>query len=161
MICESKRADDLVSSTRSRRLARQVRTMRRYVDDSGVVAVVLRGGVPSFDDVECSDVIVNLVRLQCLGVALLPCPAGDRQLYERLLVYRELLVPGSRSPLAAVAGSDNPLKHSGYSLVGMKGLGAKRVDALLRFAVERATSEELQGLLRSKKLTERLREVVG
>lgn len=154
---ESKKPDDLVTSTLDRRLARQMRMIMRLTD---VPALILRGNLPDFNDWGFADVIVNLVRLQCLGVVLLPCPSRDEEARDRLAEYRTFLASGSRSALAAVSGSDNKLKRPGTIVSRVSGLGAGRADALMRLAIEKSTDEELAKAVAGKKMVQRLREVV-
>jgi hypothetical protein len=148
---ESKRPSDLVSSYYSRRLARQIRRLRAVVD---VACLVLRGGVPDFENDEC---MINLVRLQTLGVYVLPLPDGDRECVRWLLEYREMLADGSRAALAALAGGDNPLKRTGTLVSRVKGLGATRADRLMRLALRKVTDEELKKEGFGRAMIQRLR----
>ena len=160
---ESKKPSDLISSTMSRRLARQMRTLIEVVD---VPTLVLRGGLPGqmFDEVSLHEVLVNLVRLQCLGVVLLPCATSDKGVLEDLALYRTFLADGSRSALAAIAGTDKDKKKGGVGLLErIKGVGPARSAKLrTRFGstigVLVATDEELKGEGVPEKLRERIRE---
>ena len=151
--CESKRPDDLVSSTHAKRLARQMRVLLREVN---VPALVLRGGLPFAD----AETLENLVWLQALGVMLLPTGARDTDVLEALSTYAPILADGSRSALAAVAGTD---KGKPRSVLGaVKGVGPAR-EALLRTkfgstrAVFAASKDELRAAGLSKGLVERIR----
>ena len=162
---ESKKPSDLVSSTMSRRLARQMRTLIEVVD---VPALVLRGGFPGwsqiFNEISLREALVNLVRLQCLGVVLLPCSLTDKGALEDLALYRTFLADGSRSALAAVAGTDKDKKKGGVGLLErIRGIGPARAAKLrTRFGstvgVLVATDEELKGEGVPEKLRERIRE---
>lgn len=152
---ESKKAQDCIDSFYSRRLHRQLRTLGRLVD---IPAIILRGYAPDFID-EYSGAIINLVRIQALGVYLLPLPMDDRECLPWLLKYSEILTDGSRAANAAVRGEDNRLKGQGLLVSQVKGLGAKRVDKLLRLAVSKAGETELQAVV-GKTLARRLREAI-
>jgi hypothetical protein len=131
VICESKRARDFRDSTRNRKLARQLRTLRSVSDPKqDVVAVVLRGSVVDFNDRdlwaignEGIDVVANLVSLQICGVMLLPIPSNDADVPLRLAAYRPLLTDGSRSALVALAGSDERKVAGRSALSAIKGIG--------------------------------------
>jgi ERCC4-type nuclease len=159
---ESKRPLDLIGSTRSRRLARQIRMLQRSVD---VPCVVLRGGVPSFSDNEIRDVITNLVSLQQLGVTLLPCPSGDRDTLSRLVEYRAILATGSRAALKAIAGTDERKIGGGSWLGRVKGVGPKMEKRLrVKFgtlaSVIAATDDDLRKAGVSATVIRRLREMM-
>ena len=162
---ESKKPSDLISSTWSGRLARQIRVLHETVD---VSVLLLKGGVPSFDDADAATTIINLVRLECLGVLLLPCPSRDKDVLLRLVEYRKLLVPESRAAFAAVAWTDEGRTKrdngSGGLLRAIKGVGASRAAALHKYfgstaAVLMATEQELREAGVSAKLAKRIREV--
>lgn len=124
ILCESKRTDDLIQSTRKRRLSRQLRALRAMCSDTDIVAVVLRGGLPSFSDPEYADIMRNIVAMQMLGVVLLPVPVQDKDVPAVLASYRPLLADDSRSALIAIAGTDEVKIPSGESLLtSVKGLG--------------------------------------
>ena len=123
VLCESKRPSDLVTSVLNHRLARQVKALTAMSQESGLVAVILRGALPSFNDSNHTAILENLVALQLLGVILLPLPVSDKRAVEALASYREMLTEGSRRALVAVAGTDKP--SSAPSLLqSVKGIGA-------------------------------------
>ena len=117
--CEAKRPSDFVGSVYARRLQRQVRTLLANVN---VACVILRGGVPSFDD---PFTLKLLVELQALGVVLLPCPKSDADTLAMLAMYRPVLADGSRAALAAIAGTDKK-REPGSLLRAVKGIGPQK-----------------------------------
>ena len=163
--CESKTANDLISSTHSRRLARQMRNLFTAVD---VPCLLLKGRLPNFSDEEFGipEVLANLVRLQCLGVTLLPCPSRDKDLLERLVSYRTILMNGSRSPLIAIAGTDKTKKTSGGLLRTIHGIGPASEAKLLKafgsaLGVLQASDEELKKAKLSATIIKRIREAAS
>ena len=124
---ESKKPDDLVSSTLNRRLARQIRVLMREVD---IAVLLLKGGLPSFTDID-PGVIHNLINLQRLGVLIYPVPTRA----ERVLEYlRELKIrlTSDRSALAAVAGTDRAKPKQLSLLQLVKGVGPASEQKLLK-----------------------------
>ena len=121
---ESKVWSDLVTSIASKRLARQIRTLRKLVD---VPALLVRGGVGAFT-AEFDWVWDELVRLQALGVVILPGPKRDEDVPARIATYRTFLTEGSRSAYAAVAGTDRRKPDEPYTsgrlLQAIRGIGA-------------------------------------
>lgn len=152
---ESKKAQDFVDSFYSRRLHRQLRMLRELVD---IPAIGLRGYAPDFIE-DYRDAIVNIVRVQALGTYLLPLPLDDNECLSWLLEYRAILTKGSRSALTAISGSDNQLRGKGLLISQVRGLGAKRVDKLLRLAVNKSDDDELR-LAIGERLAKKLREII-
>lgn len=124
---ESKRRDDLISSIRSRRLARQMRTLHAVVD---APVLLLRGGLPDFDDGDYADIFYTLLAHQCIGTFLLFAPSSDEGVLRTLYAARSVLATGSRSPLVAVAGEENNFVKTGGLLRGVKGLGPRMEERL-------------------------------
>ncbi len=122
---ESKLWADLVNSVASKRLARQMKLLIAVVD---VPALLVRGHLPQFD-AEFDWVWDELVRLQAIGVVVLPGPVADRDVPGRIATYRTFLVEGSRSAYAALAGTDKRAVAEPYSggrfLQNVKGIGPK------------------------------------
>ena len=163
--CESKTTSDLISSTSSRRLARQMRTLLSSVN---VPCLIMKGGLPNFNDEskEIEEVLTNLVRLQCLGVTLLPCPRRDKALLARLVKFRTVLMDGSRSPLAAIAGTDREKKASGGLLRMIRGIGPVAENRLREtfgstLGVLQATDQELAEAKLSATIIKRIREAAS
>ena len=158
--CEAKRPSDLVGSTFARRLARQMRTLLASVD---VACLVLRGGVPDFNEVEMLPVLRNLVALQALGVILLPVSAADWAVPAILASYRPLLANESRAALIGVAGTDK--RKDANLLRAVKGIGRSKEEVLrAKFgsvqAVFAASDEELRKAGIAKAVIERMREML-
>lgn len=125
---ESKRPQDLVSSYRARRLARQMRILMRAVD---IPCLMLRENAwPKDEWVEDTpmELYRDLVRLQMLGVVLLPGPSLDKDILPWLNGYR-LVLEGTRNVMYAVAGTDRPRPKS--LLRAIRGVGAKLEERLL------------------------------
>ena len=121
---ESKKPDDLVSSTRSRRLARQLRALVETVD---VPCLMLRGGWPQVDwkwEVPL-DVYVVLVSAQMMGIIILPGPEMDADLVPWLEMYRPVLLGKARARIA-LAGSDRKRPPSLLRAVPGVGEGLER-----------------------------------
>lgn len=163
---ESKRPGDLVTSTRSGRLGRQTTTLLETVD----VPVLLMRNWPNVDDPAIADVVVNLVRLECLGVLLLPCPTDDEGVLAFLREYRTFLADGSRAALAAIAWTDRRRVAEPYGqgrfLRNIKGLGTAMKERLYEHfgstrAVLNATEEELRAAKVPAKVRERIREAMS
>lgn len=147
---EMKRPHDLMTSTRNRRLMRQMRTLVELVD---IPLLVLRGGFPfTFE----TDPLVweNLAKLQVLGVTILPVPTHAKRLVEQLGVYREMLHADSRTPLSALAGTDRPKRALDWTLLeAVRGVGQSKARAarqhfgsaweVLKAVVEGGREEEL------------------
>ena len=124
---ESKKPDDLVSSARSRRLARQLRALMETVD---VPCLMLRGGWPALDwkwEVPL-DVYVVLVSAQMMGVVILPGPEEAALLVPWLEAYRPVLL-GKAKARIALAGSDK--KRPPSLLRAIPGVGEKLEKKLL------------------------------
>ena len=159
---ESKRAQDLVDSTRSRRLARQMRVL---IDNVDIPALLLRSYLPDFNSLDNLDVMFNLLCLQQLGVRILPLPYESHAALTYLLRYREALVNDSRTPLSAIRGSDERKVEGGSLLRKIKGIGPT-MEAKLReefgstLAVLKASEEELRKAGMSVKVVERMKEMV-
>jgi ERCC4-type nuclease len=118
--CESKKIGDLESSIKIRRLARQLRTILTMGDVQGLV---LRGHWPDMAVLDHQFMLVELVRIQALGIFLLPCPLSDNGALARLYDYRAILSGGSRSALAAIKGSDLVGTRGESLLTSIKGVG--------------------------------------
>ena len=152
--CESKRPGDLVTSTHCKRLARQVRELKRQVD---VAAVVLRGGLPK----DAPDVLTNLVALQAIGVILIPTGPTDMDVLSALVEAVTILADESRSALVAVAATDKRKPRS--LLEAVKGIGPGR-EALLHtkfdspLDVLNATDAELKEAGLTKGVIAKIRE---
>lgn len=124
---ESKKPDDLTSSVRSHRLARQLRTLLGAVD---VPCLMLRGGWPALDwkwEVPL-DVYVVLVSAQMMGIVVLPGPVDDADLVPWLEAYRPVLLGKARVKIA-LAGSDK--KRPPGLLRAIPGVGVKQEEKLL------------------------------
>ncbi len=161
---ESKWWDDLVKSTAIKRLARQMRVLKVVVD---VPALLIRGGLPQFD-AEFDWIWDELVRLQAIGVVVLPGPVEDRDVPGRIATYRTFLVEGSRSAYAALAGTDKRAVAEPYTggrfLQNVKGIGPKLREKLhARYGstggVFAASDEELRQDV-SKVVLKRLKEAM-
>ena len=129
---ESKKADDLTSSVHQHRLARQRRTL---IDEVDVPCLLVRGipkkwrGLKTMNvfNADMFEVWLELVRLQALGVYILPGPKEDSLIPKWLAYYRPAL-SGSRAALAAIKQSDvKPAKskHKGWFLTNIKGIGER------------------------------------
>jgi ERCC4-type nuclease len=129
---ESKKANDLTSSVHQHRLARQIRTLIEEVD----VPCLLVRGIPKkwrglktmnvFNE-DMFEIWLELVRLQALGVYILPGPKEDLLVPKWLGYYRPAL-SGGRAALAAIKQSDvKPAKskHKGWFLTNIKGIGER------------------------------------
>ena len=129
---ESKKPDDLSTSIRAGRLARQMRTLMKEVE---VPCLLMRGipqnpwGFESDDATAFNEdlfhVWVDLVRLQCLGVYILPGPVRDEDVPTWLGFYRPSLA-GGRTPLASIARTDKKAAkpgNKGWFLKNIKGIG--------------------------------------
>ena len=121
---ESKKPGDLDTSIRAGRLARQMRTLMKEVD---VPCLLLRNGSRGWhrfaDDL--FHVWVDIVRLQCLGVYILPGPIRDEDVPAWLGRYRSSLA-GGRAPLASIARTDKKSakpSNKGWFLKNIKGIG--------------------------------------
>lgn len=92
---ESKHPSDLLTSQTSKRLARQMTTLLETVD---VACLMLRGGWPLIDrrGKVPVELYKDLVRLQVLGVIILPGPVSDKNLLNWFRYYRSTL--GAVSP---------------------------------------------------------------
>ena len=143
--CESKTTGDLISSTSSRRLARQMRTLLSSVN---VPCLIMKGGLPNFNDdsKEIEEVLTNLVRLQCLGVTLLPCPRRDKALLARLVKFRTVLMDGLLRMIRGIGPvAENRLRETFGSTLG----------------VLQATDQELAEAKLSATIIKRIREAAS
>ena len=131
---EVKRPDDLVKSHLSRRLARQVRTLRDTVD---IPVLILRDGI----NVYSIDALVqeghprpwefweDLTSLQTQGVYLLPVPLEDY--WPWLEMFRSAL---SQSGARCLAGTDRRVsreRQPGWLLRRIPGIGPDRSKRLV------------------------------
>ena len=160
--CESKKPQDLVDSTRCRRLARQMRTLLEHTD---IPTLLLRGAMPEFTTSENMDVMNNLVCLQQLGVTLLPTPVSSKLALQFLAGYRRALTPDSRTPLSALRGTDEKKRAEGTLLRSIKGVGARLEEKLLTvfttpLAVLTATRDELKSAGANATVANRIKEMV-
>ena len=164
---ESKKANDLTSSVHQHRLARQIRTLIEEVD----VPCLLVRGIPKkwrglktmnvFNE-DMFEVWLELVRLQALGVYILPGPKEDLLVPKWLGYYRPAL-SGGRAALAAIKQSDvKPAKskHKGWFLTNIKGIGERIATKLhTRFGSSRgallADSDEWRELGSPKAIIDR------
>jgi hypothetical protein len=176
---ESKRPSDLMSSQSSGRLARQVRKMRDIVDVPGVL---LRGlpQIPTFNGLvyewpeeylqESPDrpgLWDDLVRLQMLGVMLLPGPISDSAIPKWLQVYRPILAD-TRNVLSVLARSDHQQVKSrqpGWFLTWLKGIGPATAAKLhVKFGSTRAalnaSDQEWKDMGVGNKVIERRKEAM-
>ena len=120
---ESKKPGDLDTSVRAGRLSRQMRTLLEEVD----VPCLLLRGVPKTSrfSTDLFHVWVDIVRLQCLGVYILPGPTKDEDVPAWLGEYRPSLA-GGRTPLASIARTDKKSakpSNKGWFLKNIKGIG--------------------------------------
>ena len=120
---ESKKPGDLDTSVRAGRLSRQMRTLLKEVD----VPCLLLRGVPKTSrfSTDLFHVWVDIVRLQCLGVYILPGPTKDEDVPAWLGEYRPSLA-GGRTPLASIARTDKKSakpSNKGWFLKNIKGIG--------------------------------------
>ena len=143
--CESKRPQDLVDSTRNRRLARQIRTL---IEQTDIPTLLIRGVMPDFNSTPNMDIMQNLVCLQQIGVTLLPCPYDSHLTLQYLARYRNALNPDSRTPLSAIRGSDTRKREDTSLLRRIRGVGPALEERLLAsfatpIGVLSASQEEL------------------
>ena len=163
---ESKKPGDLSTSIRAGRLARQMRTLINEVD---VPCLLLRAGSRWWDKFsdEGFHVWVDLVRLQCLGVYILPGPVQDKDVPTWLGFYRPSLA-GGRTPLASIARTDKKAvkpSNKGWFLKNIKGIGGTIATKLhSRFGSTRhallAKPEEWRELGISQKVVDRKEEAL-
>ena len=171
---ESKKPNDLNSSIHAGRLARQIRTLMKEVD----VPCLLMRGIPqnpwgfesdnntAFNE-DLFHVWVDLVRLQCLGVYILPGPELDEDVPKWLGFYRPSLA-GGRTPLASIARTDKKAVkpgNKGWFLKNIKGIGGTIATKLHRhFGSTRnallAKPEEWRELGISQKVVDRKEEAL-
>ena len=142
VVVESKTPDDLYSSIRMRRLARQIRAMREVGD---IVVVLVRGLWPEYLDriwwgtgpggqrtrfkeskpiERCRDLWQELSRLQSAGVYILHGPYLDEDIPAWICEQRSVLT--ERDTLKALAGTDKrPPKERkpGWLLRRIPGVG--------------------------------------
>ena len=140
---ESKRPQDLIDSTRNRRLARQVRKLMVEVD---VPVLLLRGGTPLVDR-SLLPVMLNLVNLQRLGVLVYPVPTPDWAVVPFLEQLRASIA-SDKSVYSAVAGTDTRKTPPKSLLQLIKGIGPETERKLVGHfgdvtRVLLATSDEL------------------
>tara|TARA_Y100000310_G_C20661644_1_gene805122 strand:- start:408 stop:1064 length:657 start_codon:yes stop_codon:yes gene_type:complete len=159
---ESKYQGDLTTSQGSRRLARQLRVLLSECD---IACLLLRHILigPAFYQAVWQD----LVRMQALGVVLLPGSMNDSHIPMQLAAYQEYLA-GGRAPLAAIAGTDKTKRVGrgpGWFLTMLKGVGpvvAARLHG--RFgstkAALNAPGEEWREMKVSQKVIERREEAM-
>ena len=161
--CESKKPQDLVDSTRSRRLHRQMRTLIEIAD---IPVLLIRGALPVLDD-DALDTMFNLVCLQRLGVTILPCPVGSRGALKYLLRYRDALSGESRTPLSALRGTDERKVDAPQTLLGsIRGVGSQLEAKLMKaFGSQLSTlgamEQELVEAGAPKKVAKRIKELVA
>ena len=170
---ESKHASDLVTSQSCRRLARQMRALRGVVD---VPCLFLRGlpmgGLDEFANYQLGTsnspgLWDDLVRLQYLGVVLVPGPARDEDIPRWLKEYSPFLAD-TRNVLSALAGTDRKraqAQGSGWFLRNIRGIGPVMAMRLhLRFgstiAALKATDEEWRKVGVGPKIIERRKELM-
>jgi ERCC4-type nuclease len=116
---ESKKPEDFTASSDERRLARQMRTLLQEVD---VACLMLRPltAPPRLDLWQA------LVKLQCLGVVILPGPQDSLNIGRVLASYRPSLADG-RVVLSVLAGTDRhrerPTRTPGWFLRNIRGIG--------------------------------------
>ena len=129
---ESKKANDLRSSVISGRLSRQMRTLISEVD---VPCLLMRGLPKKWRGIKKQNVFNEdvfqgwdtLVKLQALGVMILPGPLDDVLVPHWLAKYRPAL-SGNRSAIAALKRTDSqPVKpkYPGWFLANIKGIGER------------------------------------
>ena len=161
---ECKLPQDLLSSHASKRLARQMRVLLDVVD---VACLGLRG-LPGGGFTAWAQPLWNdLVRLQALGVVLLPLSSNDLYVPAQFAEYSEFL-SGGRAPLAAVAGTDKARRVSrgpGWFLKMLKGVGPVAAAKLHgKFGSTRAalnaTADEWRELKVSQKVIDRREEAM-
>ena len=116
---ESKKPEDFTASSDERRLARQMRTLLQEVD---VACLMLRPltAPPRLD------LWAALVKLQCLGVVILPGPQDQHNIGRVLASYRPSLADG-RVVLSVLTGTDrrreHPSRTPGWFLRNIRGIG--------------------------------------
>lgn len=145
---ESKKPEDLYGSFKSRRLARQVRTMMELGDTP---VIMIRGLVPavftvpvfdyvgnvvrkngravmqSIPSIQCTDLWDELVRLQALGVYVVQGPLVDEAIPSWVERMRQIFA--GADILRAVAGTDKKESHErkpGWLLRRIPGIGMKK-----------------------------------
>jgi ERCC4-type nuclease len=149
---ESKKPNDLLNSWKSRRLARQLNTLRSTCD---VAVLMLRGGWPSVDPLNrrtpTSLYIALLHYLQC-GIYIVAGPEKDKDLSRFLRLYRSHLKK-QRAPLTALEGTDQIVKTSANVSIlrAVRGVGERLERRLLEeygspLAALNGTSEEWKKL---------------
>lgn len=129
---ESKLPPDATSSHSVRRLARQMEVLIHTVD---VPCLMLRGWpLGKYDTqtggyAEPSELYVDILKWQLLGVVLLPGPAKAIDVPEMLGKYRVAMMhadtPGDRLVWQAIAGSDHKVERGGpgWYLRAIPGIG--------------------------------------
>jgi len=133
---ESKRPDDLLNSFLSRRLKRQLVTLRETVD---LPVLLLRGEIPTlttynagrekvtWDRAGLTPLFEELARWQMLGAVVLHGPENPADVPPFLLSMQKVL-SGGRNVLVAVAGTDQKPdreRRPGWLLRRIPGIGAK------------------------------------
>lgn len=155
---ESKRPHDYDTSTSGKRLARQLRTMRDLVD---IQCLMLRGWPEWYHD--------ELVKMQMLGVVILPGPDVDAHVPDYLFRYRKILDDDNRTRYSVLAGTDKKPVALPYTkgrfLGNVQGIGETTREKLHSAfgstrAVFDATDEELRKYV-SATILRRLREVMS
>ena len=127
---ESKLPQDLIDSQKKRRLARQMRAIISTCD----IACLMVRGLPDYMGctMEYQTLWNDLVRLQALGVFLLPASQDHNEIVQQLAKYAEFFT-NKKAPLAAISGNDRKkLKKSvkGYLMTGIEGLGSITAERL-------------------------------
>ena len=163
---ESKLPQDLIDSQKKRRLARQMRALLNECD----IACLMVRGLPDYMgcSMEFQSLWNDLVRLQALGVIILPASQDHDDIVKQLAKYAEFLTD-KKAPLAAIAGTDKKkLKKSdkGWFLTGLKQLGSVTAMRLHDHfgstkAALNASDKEWQALKVSKKLIKRRNEAMS
>lgn len=156
---ESKLPQDLTNSVSSKRLSRQIKTLRDEVD---VVCVLVRGLPSNYGfDIVYQAVWNDLVRLQALGVFILPGSANDEEVVAQLYKYREFLGAG-RSALAAIAGTDSakPTQRTpGWFMRGLRGVGVLKAAKLhKKFGSTRAALAASDDAWKEEKMSKKVLE---
>lgn len=154
---ESKLPADLANSVSSKRLSRQIKTLRDEVD---VVCLLVRGLPNNYGfDIVYQKVWNDLVRLQALGVFILPGSQNDEEVVAQLYKYREFLGSG-RSALAAIAGTDSTpkeVRRPGWFLRGLRGIGGIKATRLhRRFGSTRAALAASDAAWKEEKMSQKV-----
>lgn len=131
--CEVKRVDDLVNSHLTRRLHRQLRTLRETVD---IACLLVRG----LSDAGIEDQLYSahtadafwgdFVNAQTQGVYILPVPVEGY--LPRLQVYRSALATSGLRALAGTDRHDGKERAAGWLLRRIPGIGLRRSSLLTK-----------------------------